>query len=485
MPASSQLPLDAFPAWARLHDVALAGIELQHVDGKGYGFVLNSELQAGQDAQSPWLIVPRELVFSSETVQEYAKVDQNFKQLLQVVGHKSVRIDAMLFLLCHLVHSQRGQASSRSITPTPWTEYVRFLPRSIPTPTMWSEPERLLLKGTSLEAALEAKLSTLADEFDNLGAQTETMPFWNTLLWEHGAASLDDWVLVDAWFRSRCLELPQVGDAMVPGLDMVNHSGSPSGFYEVDGNADVVLLARPDCAAPCGGEVAISYGQNKSAAEMLFSYGFIDRDGTTHSLTLPLDPFPDDPLAKAKVHVFGRPRTFKVTRDDQRLEWQSPFVHLMCLNEEDGLEFRIVQDTGGKGQLRLLWQGDDVTGRASDLETLVQDHPLCQVFRLRAVAVLLERIETQLAKLKGDPSDDKRQPLIAAGLLREECIAAARTLRQAETGLLEAAVEALESEKSTLLTHDQVVAYLGAMEDGRNDEAPLGTTHNEGEDDFS
>lgn len=233
---------------------------------------------------------------------------------------------------------------------------------------------------------------------------------------------------------------------MVPGLDMVNHSGSPSAFYEVDGNADVVLLARPDCAAPCGGEVAISYGQNKSAAEMLFSYGFIDRDGTTHSLTLPLDPFPDDPLAKAKVHVFGRPRTFKVTRDDQRLEWQSPFVHLMCLNEEDGLEFRIVQDTGGKGQLRLLWQGDDVTGRASDLETLVQDHPLCQVFRLRAVAVLLERIETQLAKLKGDPSNDKLQPLIAAGLLREECIAAARTLRQAETGLLEAAVEALESE---------------------------------------
>lgn len=40
-------------------------------------------------------------------------------------------------------------------------------------------------------------------------------------------------------------------------------------------------------------------------------------------------------------------------------------------------------------------------------------------------------------------------------------------------------------QKSTLLTHDQVVAYLGAMEDGRNDEAPLGTTHNEGEDDFS
>ncbi|KAM4066161.1 SET domain-containing protein [Hirsutella rhossiliensis] len=464
MSSSSQLPLDAFPAWARLNDVTLAGIELQHVDGKGCGFVVSKELQV---------------------VQEYAKVDSNFKQLLEVVGHKSVRIDAMLYLLCHLIHSRRGQPTSRGITSTPWTEYVRFLPRSIPTPTMWSEPERLLLNGTSLEAALSAKLSALANEFDELRAQTEAMPFWDALLWEHGTASLDDWVLVDAWYRSRCLELPQIGDAMVPGLDMVNHSGSPSAYYEVDGNADVVLYARPDCAASCGREVAISYGENKSAAEMLFSYGFVDRHSTARNLALPLDPFPDDPLAKAKVHVFGGPRTVRVTQDDQRLEWQSPFVYLMCLNEEDGLEFRLLQDTEGERQLRLLWQGSDMTDRATDLEALIQNHPLCQVFRLRAVAVVHERIETQLARIKGGPSDDELQPLMAAGLLREECIAAARTLREVETCVLEAAAEALESEKSTLLAHDHVVAYLGSVEDGRNDEAPLETTPNEEEDDFS
>lgn len=320
---------------------------------------------------------------------------------------------------------------------------------------------------TISQTALQAKLSALANEYDELRAQTGAIAFWNDLLWEHGTASLDDWVLVDAWYRSRCLELPQIGDAMVPGLDMVNHSGSPSAYYEVDSNADVSLLPRPGCAESCGREVSISYGKSKSAAEMLFSYGFIDGDGTARSLTLPLDPFTDDPLSRAKVHVFGHPRTVRVTQDDQGIEWQSPFAYLMCLNEEDGLEFRLLQDTVGERQLRLLWQGDDVTDRAGDLEELIQDHPLCPVFRLRVVAVLLERIQTQLASVQAGPSDDELRPLEAAGLLRGECIAGARTLREAETRALEAAVEALESEVRTPKMNTQALRKARFQDVGR------------------
>lgn len=58
----------------------------------------------------------------------------------------------MLYLLCHLVRARRG----RGVAATPWTEYLRFLPLSVPTPTMWSEPERLLLRGTSLEVRGDA-----------------------------------------------------------------------------------------------------------------------------------------------------------------------------------------------------------------------------------------------------------------------------------------------------------------------------------------
>ncbi len=33
----------------------------------------------------------------------------------------------------------------------PWTEYVKMLPTEVPVPTMWSEEERIMLVGTSLE----------------------------------------------------------------------------------------------------------------------------------------------------------------------------------------------------------------------------------------------------------------------------------------------------------------------------------------------
>lgn len=288
----------------------------------------------------------------------------------------------------------------------------------------------------------------MANEFDELREATAAIPFWNAILWEQGSASVDDWVLADAWYRSRCLELPQIGDAMVPGLDMVNHSSSPTAYYEVNVDGDVVLLIRPGCTVSRGQELTISYGEAKSAAEMLFSYGFIDRDSTARELTLHLEPFPDDPLAKAKLHVFNGLPTVKLSQEGQTVKWDSPFVYLMCLNEEDGLEFRLLQDTTGERQLRLLWQGDDVTEQAADFEALIRGHDLCEVFKLRAVAVLHERVEAQLASIKGGPPEDQLRPLVAAGLLKEGCVEAAQVLKEVEGPVLEAAAQALESEVS-------------------------------------
>ncbi len=97
---------------------------------------------------------------------------------------------------------------------------------------------------------------------------------------------------------------------MVPCLDMVNHSPAPNAYYEENDKDEVVLLLRPNCDGPqSGDEIAISYGDQKSPAELLFSYGFIDLGSTLQGLVLPLEPFPDDPLAKAKLHAFGAPPT--------------------------------------------------------------------------------------------------------------------------------------------------------------------------------
>ncbi|KAG8419649.1 hypothetical protein J3458_004502 [Metarhizium acridum] len=279
---------------------------------------------------------------------------------------------------------------------------------------------------------------------------------------------------------------------MVPGLDMVNHSSKATAYYEEDDNDHVVLLIRPGCQVRSGEEATISYGDAKPASEMLFSYGFIDPNNIVEKLTLRLDPFPDDPLAKAKLRTFNGGPTLTISRKDTEgsqgassVVWRSPFVYLMVLNQEDGLSFQLLQDTAGDRQLRLFWQGEDVTDQAEDFETLIQGHDLCPVFKLRAVTVLHEKVGEQLTRISRGPSDNELEPLQAAGLLRAECIAAARILKDVESRLLAHALEALENERTNLLADDHVVAYLGSKEDFPIGQEEQATAANDDADDFS
>lgn len=235
---------------------------------------------------------------------------------------------------------------------------------------------------------------------------------------------------------------------MVPGLDMANHSHEPNAYYEESRQGDVLLLLRPGRDALDEKEVTISYGQEKSAAEMLFSYGFIDQQASREDMTLSLDSFSDDPLEKAKLHIYAGPPTVKLSRSNGVVTWSSPLLHLMCLNEEDGLEFRVLQDatTGGR-QLKMFWQDEDITERAHDLERLTEDHPLCSVFRLRAVATLSGLLTAQLERihlpLSGGEAQQEEQ-----GQIRQECLNSAKLLRQIETSILEDAAQELEQQVS-------------------------------------
>jgi hypothetical protein len=332
----------------------------------------------------------------------------------------------------------------------PWTEYLQFLPETVLVPTLWTEEERLLLRGTSLEAAVNAKISALDAEFGLIMDKSSGIAGWNELLWEGGAVSFTDWIRLDALYRSRCLELPRSGESMVPCLDMINHSATPSAYYEENSKDEVVLLPRPGIPIPRGDEITISYGDAKSAAEMLFSYGFIDAQSTADSLVLPLSPFPDDPLAKAKLVAFGQAPKIHVAREggsapEGPIRWASDFAYLMCVNEEDGLEFRVLQQTDGARQLRVFWQDADVTDRTSDFESLIRTHPLSAIIRLRVVTVVQEALGAQLERLQSSTPPDAAP----SSLQREACFRAALTLREIETDILERAIEALEEEVST------------------------------------
>ncbi|OBS28914.1 hypothetical protein FPOA_02849 [Fusarium poae] len=497
MSSKSTLPIDIFPTWTRFNDVDFINAKLQETDGKGIGLVaVNNcdltEIAAAEDednAKEPrhgeaetLLRIPHDLVLSASTVEDYAKVDQNFRQLMESVGHNSARGNILLYLLAHLVLSGRDASSPRGPASTPWTEYLKFLPRDVPVPTMWSEVERALLQSTSLEAALEAKFSSLSKEFDDLTEKSSVLPFWNSLFWEKGTVTIQDWILVDAWYRSRCLELPRGGEAMVPGLDMANHSHHPTAYYDEDDKDDVVLLVRSGAKVSAGEEVSISYGE-KNPAEMLFSYGFIDSESTVEGLNLPVKVLPDDPLGKAKLHIFGRSPSLKLSRSDGQIDWQCPFAYLMCLNEEDGLEFKVLQGEDGGRELRLFWQEEDVTEQVGHFEDLIKNHALCQIFRLRVVSVLHEVVSDHLAELSSEISHDQLEPLRRDGLVRDGRLQAAEKLRAIEAGVLESAAVAMDKQRTHLFADDHVVAYLGSMEASQNRQAS-GDEAND-EDDFS
>lgn len=369
----------------------------------------------------------------------------------------------LLFLLVQAALTSRSSHAPVGVS-NPWAQYLRFLPETVLVPTLWNEDERLLLRGTSLEPAIDAKLSALDAEFGLVRQKSCDLPCWNELLWQQdddqlaeGAESdalsspkpsFTDWIRLDALYRSRCLELPRSGEAMVPCIDMINHSSvSPSAYYEENAQDEVVLLLRPGVSLPAGAEVTISYGDAKPAAEMLFSYGFIDPQSASERLVLPLRPFPDDPLAKAKLVAFGRAPTIHVAREligndgYSTVRWDSAFAYLMCVNEEDGLEFRILQQTDGTQNLCVFWQGIDVTDRATDFQTLIQTHALNAVLRLRAVTVVHDRLQEQLDRMRSCAVPDVPLPS-----QRKECYEAAILLRRIEGRLLEDAIEALEEE---------------------------------------
>ena len=81
--AQPGLPIEALPAWALLNGITFPHVKVTNIEGKGFGVVRDGELQP----EVPLMTVPNSLVLNVQAVDEYAKEDKNFKQLLGAVGH--------------------------------------------------------------------------------------------------------------------------------------------------------------------------------------------------------------------------------------------------------------------------------------------------------------------------------------------------------------------------------------------------------------
>ena len=338
------------------------------------------------------------------------------------------------------------------MTLTP-TRYIKFLPEEL-LPTFWHDSERQLLIGTTLRPALEAKMKSLYREFDFLRASTEQIPWCRDLWWDEldGLIDYDDWKHCDAMYRSRALEFPGIGDAMVPGVDMANHAsgGSTGALYETDGNGDAVLLLMDGKSLNPGDEVTITYGDSKGACEMLFSYGFLEDSMTSaREIFLDLEIPDDDPLKRAKNAVSTAAPGFRLYENGDSVSWESDYIWLICINEEDGLRFSILQTNDGDQKLQISWKGVEMD-EIGQLKLKLLEDAMWDVFHLRAVSIVQSRIESQLILLS-ETDDEVSSTASAEGTsIRLKSYNDALKLRSLERTLLEQGHENLEKQVSNL-----------------------------------
>ncbi|KAI1516124.1 SET domain containing protein [Pyrenophora tritici-repentis] len=464
-------PVDALPTWATFHGVQFNGVKVGPLPGyedRGSTVVASQALQAGN--VEPLLIVPKELIISLRSIELIAKVDHHLHDLLDSLGDfgRTTRGAVLTFLLFQATICCPDTKDIGVLNPL--TEYVKFLPDEL-LPTFWTEEELELLVGTTLKPAVGAKLNGLLREFEKLRTATESIPWCAKYWWneDSGMVTFDDWMRVDAMYRSRALEFPDVGDCMVPCIDMANHASgdATAALYETDRDGNALLLLRDGKNIAQGGEITITYGDDKGACENIFSYGFVEETMTTAKVIfLDLDIPDDDPLRPAKMYVSTAAPGFRLFEQNGAIEWESDYVWLVVVNEEDGLDFKIRQTIDGKKEIQSFWKEQELD--TVKLRVQLEEDPAWDVFQLRATVLLENRVDAQIETLKGS-ARTKREATI-----RDVPWTLAERLRSLELDMLERALLTLDRQKAKLLDSKVVIHYLG-MDEGAEDE----------EDDFS
>jgi len=375
--------------------------------------------------------------------------------------------------------------------------------------TLYTEDELQLFEGTTLVPATRAKSRKLVSEFNVLRRCTKSIPWLAPVWWgavqkprdkskqalidagfkfpeseDEGPEPLitiEDWTLLDAMYRSRALEWPGQGEAMVPVLDMANHTVPANCSFDVTSTNEGVLLLEKDVKLKSGDEVFISYGDSKSPLEILFSYGFLpDYTQSAGSILLVLPTPNNDPLGPPKAAIAQKESCapgIRVFQTDDGFEWASELLWLLIVNEEDGLEFKVVYGTGLRRELAMFWRDKEVTLRG--LKEVLEKDKLFDLLKLRASVIVLQQLDRQWKELDETSLD------FAASLTGEydaDLLDAAKKLRQMEEDLLNSARESIEKQKAELVESPVVKQYFDSL---HQEEQTEEAHDDDAEDDFT
>lgn len=313
-------------------------------------------------------------------------------------------------------------------------------------PTFWSPQELEVLVGTTLLPAVTAKAKSLQREYDLL-CDSAKHTRWYQMVQQY--LTLDDWLQVDAMYRSRALDFPGIGHCTVPCIDLANHAAGDEtiAVYEKDTSSNAVLLLREGKRVLGNDEITITYGDEKGACEMLFSYGFLDQDmQSAGTLFLSLN-IPDyDRFRTAKASIADCAPGFKIADcDGDEIDWDGDFVWLLCVTEDDDLRFELARTNDGREEeMQALFRGREITGGAAELRGLLAATELWDVYLLRASIILQQRIFEQLQLLFNTEEDAKSIAHGDGTEVQPDTFAMAIRLRELEFELMNKAYEWFE-----------------------------------------
>lgn len=336
--------------------------------------------------------------------------------------------------------------------------------------TLYIEDELALFAGTTLIPATRAKLKKLYTEYRTLRQCTKQLEPLSHRWWgfkpremdqindqlramglevpdedEDPLITLEDWIILDAFYRSRALEWPGQGEAMVPAIDLANHDVPANAEFEVQSDGNGVLNLKQGVEMKEGEELFISYGDLKSPLEILFSYGFLPTHAdTARSILLSLPSPENDPFGPPKSFVAAKENCvpgMRVYEDGEDIKWDSEVLWLMILNEEDGLDFKVAQGPDDERELHVIWKEDEVKLR--DLKTVLEKDEMFDLFKLRAIVIVLQQIEEQLDHIA---ITEQELQAVEEKSAHYELYQTAQKLRSMESALLSKARESLVRE---------------------------------------
>ncbi|KAH8724092.1 hypothetical protein GQ44DRAFT_619034 [Phaeosphaeriaceae sp. PMI808] len=462
--------ISLLPTWAAFHGVKFNGVKIAHTDeDRGSGVVATRDLDG--DNAEPLLFVPKELIISRANVKLWAKSNHELREVLEAIGEfgRTTRGAVLTLLLMQAYAHYPKKGYGENLIKDPIAEYITYLPDEL-LPTFWTEYDMKLFEGTTLVPAVRAKLSSLLREFEQFKAATQSISWCEKYWWDEtaGVVTFDDWKRVDAMYRSRALEFPGAGDCMMPLIDMANHASGDAtdAVYETDEDGNGLLLLRKGKTVAQGSEITITYGDDKGACEYVFSYAFLDENMTSAKVMfLDIDIPDDDPLRPAKLFVSTAAPGFRIFDDGDGVKWESDFIWLAVVNEEDGLEFKVKMTVDGEREIQCIWRECEL-GDTSMLRGLLEEDPSWDVLQLRATVLVQNRVQAQLEEIRGNRVVSQGP----AATYNRLAWMTSRRLPEMERKMLEHVALTLDEQKTKLLKSKTVMQYLGMSGSDKADE---------------